>query len=86
MYFSTFQINVSVSGIRHAVTQNMMTEPEPDFPPPPPEIPDIIPEVSRMHIAGNNQYFIKVRLHGRFLLRFQLRFSPFGGCEGVDQL
>ena len=22
-------------------------------------------------------------LHGRFLLRFQLRFSPFGGCEGV---
>lgn len=48
---SAQKINVSVSGIRHAVTQNMMTEPEPDFPPPPPEIPDIIPEVSRMHIA-----------------------------------
>ena len=29
---------------------------------------------------------IKAHLHGRFLLRFQLRFSPFGGCEGVDKL
>jgi hypothetical protein len=32
------------------------------------------------------QKYIKAHLHGRFLLRFQLRFSPFGGCEGVDQL
>ena len=29
---------------------------------------------------------LKARLHGRFLLRFKLRFSPFGGCEGVDYL
>ena len=42
-----------MSGIRQAVAQNTMAEPEPDFPPPPPEIPDIIPEVSRMNVAGN---------------------------------
>jgi hypothetical protein len=29
---------------------------------------------------------LKAHLHGRFSLRFQLRFSSFGGCEGVDQL
>ena len=29
---------------------------------------------------------LKARLHGRFLLRFYLRFFPFGGYEGVDYL
>ena len=53
--FLLFQINDYVSDIRQAVAQNTMGEPEPDFPPPPPEIPDIIPEVSRMQVAGNDQ-------------------------------
>ena len=35
-----------------AVAQNTHAEPEPDFPPPPPEIPEIIPEMSRMHFSG----------------------------------
>jgi hypothetical protein len=29
---------------------------------------------------------VKARLHGRLLLQFKLRFSPFGGCEEVDEL
>ena len=28
---------------------------------------------------------LKARLHGRFLLRFKVLFSPFGRCEGVDE-
>ena len=30
--------------------------------------------------------YIKARLHGRFLLRYKVRFSPFEGCKRVDQL
>ena len=30
-------------------------------------------------------FLIKVRLHGRFLLRFKVLFSPFGRCERIDE-
>jgi hypothetical protein len=36
--------------------------------------------VRPLDFGGSN--FLQARLHGRFLLRF----SPFGGCEGVDYL
>lgn len=48
---SALQITISVNGIRKAVAANTHTEAEPDFPPPPPEIPEIIPAVSKMHMA-----------------------------------
>ena len=39
-------------------------------------------KITKYPIVEMIEYQLKARLHGRFLLRF----SPFGGCEGVDYL